>query len=94
MTLASSLLIFSGSLQFALVALLSAGAAPPALLLTAGTLNLRRRRSARSWSRAWSATWRGRPAAVIGVLGAEVPGVAGMAAAIFPVLFIGLASLA
>ena len=41
LTIASSLLVFSGSLQFAIVALLAAGAAAPALLLTAGTLNLR-----------------------------------------------------
>lgn len=41
MTLATSLFIFSGALQFALVGLLGAGAGAPALLLTAGTLNLR-----------------------------------------------------
>jgi predicted branched-subunit amino acid permease len=41
MTIASSMFIFSGALQFALVGLLSAGAGAPALLLTAGTLNLR-----------------------------------------------------
>ena len=40
-TIASSTFIFSGALQFALVGLLSAGAGAPALLLTAGTLNLR-----------------------------------------------------
>jgi len=40
-TIASSIFIFSGALQFALVGLLSAGAGAPALLLTAGTLNLR-----------------------------------------------------
>ena len=41
MTVAASLLIFSGALQFATVALLAAGAAAPALLLTALVLNLR-----------------------------------------------------
>lgn len=41
MTIATSMFIFSGALQFALVGLLSAGAGAPALLLTAGTLNLR-----------------------------------------------------
>lgn len=41
LTLASSLFIFSGALQFALLGLLTAGAAAPALLLTAATLNLR-----------------------------------------------------
>ena len=143
LTVASSLLIFSGSLQFALVVLLSAGAAAPALLLTAGTLNLRhlvlgavlRPRMGGSWLRraghafflldetfgfavaagdAAEREGRGADAAaqrtllvsgvgcyvawqtgtVLGVLGAGFPGVAGMAGAIFPVLFIGLASLA
>lgn len=41
LTLASSLLIYSGALQFALVALLGAGAATAPLLLTALVLNLR-----------------------------------------------------
>lgn len=41
LTLASSLLIYSGALQFALVALLGAGAATLPLLLTACVLNLR-----------------------------------------------------
>jgi predicted branched-subunit amino acid permease len=41
LTIASSIFVFSGALQFAIVGLLSAGAAAPALLLTAGTLNLR-----------------------------------------------------
>ncbi len=41
MTVAASLIVFSGALQFATVALLSAGAAAPALLLTAVVLNLR-----------------------------------------------------
>ncbi len=40
-TLATSAFIFSGALQFAIVSLLSSGAAAPALVLTAGTLNLR-----------------------------------------------------
>jgi len=41
LTLASSLLIYSGALQFALVALLGAGATTLPLLLTACVLNLR-----------------------------------------------------
>ena len=143
LTIASSLLIFSGSLQFALVALLSAGAAAPALLLTAGTLNLRHlvlgavlrprmgesrlRRAALAFflldetfgfavAAGDAAEREGRAAdavaqrtllvsgvvcylawqtgTVIGLVGAGFPGVAGMAGAIFPVLFIGLASLA
>ena len=143
LTIASSLFIFSGSLQFALVALLSAGAAPPALLLTAGTLNLRHlvlgavlrpriggsrlRRAVLAFflldetfgfavAAGDAAAREGRAAdaaaertllvsgvvchlawqtgTVTGLLGAELPGVEGLAGAIFPVLFIGLASLA
>ncbi len=143
LTIASSLFVFSGALQFALVALLSAGAAAPALLLTAGTLNLRHlvlgavlrpriggsrlRRAALAFflldetfgfaiAAGDSAERTGRAAGaatertllvsgvicylawqmgtLIGLLGAEFPGVEGMAGAIFPVLFIGLASLA
>lgn len=41
MTLASSLFVFSGALQFALLALLSAGATTVPLVLTAAALNLR-----------------------------------------------------
>jgi predicted branched-subunit amino acid permease len=41
MSLLASLVIFSGALQFATVALLAAGAAAPALILTALVLNLR-----------------------------------------------------
>ncbi len=41
MTLASSLFVFSGALQFALVALVAAGAPPAALLAMAVALNLR-----------------------------------------------------
>ncbi|HVQ78054.1 MAG TPA: AzlC family ABC transporter permease [Candidatus Binatia bacterium] len=41
LTIASSLLIFSGALQFALIGLLGAAAGASALLLTAATLNLR-----------------------------------------------------
>ena len=139
-TIASSLLIFSGALQFALVGLLSAGAAAPALLLTATSLNLRhvvmgavlrprlggsrlrraglafglldetfgfaiaadeaRKRAAGpgpeptllvSGIVCWLAWQVG---TIIGVLGAGLSGVEGLADALFPVLFIGLAALA
>jgi predicted branched-subunit amino acid permease len=143
MTIASSLLVFSGALQFALVGLLGAGAAMPALLLTAVTLNLRHvvlgavlrprlggsrpvraalalllvdetfgfavaagesaRRAGRSAAAAAGRTLLISGAAfylawqigtVVGVLGAGLAAVEGVAAAIFPVLFIGLASMA
>ena len=41
LAVASSFLVYSGALQFAMVALLAAGGGPLALLLTAGALNLR-----------------------------------------------------
>jgi predicted branched-subunit amino acid permease len=41
LTVVASLVIFSGALQFATVALLAAGAAAPALVITAVVLNLR-----------------------------------------------------
>ena len=143
LTLAASLLVFSGSLQFAIVALAAAGAPAGALLLTAATLNLRHlvmgavlrprltgsrlRRAALAFflldetlgfavAAAEEAEAQGgdpRPEAertllvsgvlcyaawgagtVVGLLGAGNPAVAGVAGAIFPVLFIGLASLA
>ena len=134
LTIASSLFIFSGALQFALVGLLSTGAGAPALLLTAGTLNLRHvvmgavlrpriggsrlRRAGLAFTLldetfgfavaasdeagaertlfvsgivcyiAWQI------GTVVGVLGAGLSGVEELADAVFPVLFIGLASLA
>ena len=143
LTIASSLFIFSGALQFALVGLVTAGASAPALLLTAGTLNLRhlvlgavlrpriggsrRRRAGPAFflldesfgfavAAGDAANRDGRPGAaaaertllvsgvlfylawqagtLIGVLGAGLPGIEGLASAIFPVLFIGLAALA
>ena len=139
---ASSLLIFSGALQFAVVGLLAAGATVPALLVAALTLNLRHlvlgavlrpriggtrtRRAALSAflvdetfgfalaaaAAAERAGQPGGPAAertlwvagiacylpwqvgtLIGVAGAAVAPVEGVAGAIFPVLFIGLAAL-
>ena len=143
LTLAASLLVFSGSLQFALVALAAAGAPAGALILTAATLNLRHlvmgavlrprltgsrlRRAALAFflldetfgfavaagDDAERAGRDPRPEAertlllsgvlcyaawgagtVVGLLGAGNAAVAGVAGAIFPVLFIGLASLA
>jgi len=133
LTIASSMFVFSGALQFAIVGLLSAGAAAPALLLTAGTLNLRHvvmgavlrpriggsrvRRAGLAFTLldetfgfavaapeeaaertlfvsgifcylAWQV------GTVLGVLGAGLSGVERLADAVFPVLFIGLASLA
>lgn len=143
LTLASSLMVFSGALQFALVSLLIGGAVALPLLLTAAALNLRHlvlgavlrpriggsrlRRAVLAFflvdetfgfavAAGNSAERDGRPVDVvtertlvvsgafcylawqvgtlIGVLGAGLVGVESLAAAIFPVLFIGLASLA
>jgi predicted branched-subunit amino acid permease len=143
LTIASSLFIFSGALQFALVGLVTAGASVLALLLTAGTLNLRHlvlgavlsarvggsrlRRAVLAFFlvdetfgfaiAAGEAAGRdGRPptpvvertllvsgivcylawqvGTLVGVLGGGLPGIESVAGAIFPVLFIGLASLA
>jgi predicted branched-subunit amino acid permease len=143
LTLASSLLVFSGALQFALVALVAAGAPPAALLAMAVALNLRHlvlgavlraRLGGSRWRRARLAFFlldetfgfaiaegnaaerEGRPVAaamartvqvsgglcytawqagtLVGVLGAGVASMERVAAAIFPVLFIGLAALA
>jgi predicted branched-subunit amino acid permease len=143
LTIASSVFVFSGSLQFALVGLLGAGAATPALLVTTVTLNLRHlvmgavlrprlgdSRAARAAlafllvdetfgfavAAGESARQAGLPSAaavsrtlmisglacylawvvgtIVGVLGAGLAAVQGIAGAIFPVLFIGLASMA
>jgi len=143
LTLASSLLVFSGALQFALVALVAAGAPAAALLAMAIALNLRhlvlgavlrarlggprRRRAGLAFflldetfgfaiAEGNAADREGRPAAaamartllvsgalcyvawqagtLVGVLGAGVASMENLAAAIFPVLFIGLAALA
>ena len=132
LTLASSLLIFSGALQFALLALLSAGATMLPLVLIAVVLNLRHlvlgavlrprlegsrlRRAALAFflvdETFGFAVAAGHAAertflisgvvcylawlvgTLIGVLGVGLAGVERVAGAIFPVLFIGLASLA
>jgi predicted branched-subunit amino acid permease len=143
LTIASSLLVFSGALQFAMVALLGGGAATLPLLLTAAALNLRHlvlgavlrphvagsgwRRSVLAFflvdetfgfaiAAGQTAAREGRPmgpsvertlvvsgaccylawqaGTLIGALGAGLAGIEPLAAAIFPVLFIGLASLA
>lgn len=142
-TLVMSLLVFSGALQFAIVGLLIAGAAVPALLLTALTLNLRHlvlgavlrpslgtsraRRAFMAWflldeTFGFAVAARAAPGlsaeertavtertlvgmgiccylawiggTVLGIVGAGVPALEGVAGAVFPVLFIGLASLA
>ncbi len=141
-TIALSMVVFSGALQFATVGLIAAGAGPAALLVTAVTLNLRHlvmgavlrarlrvsapRRAllgavlldetfgfavAASSDPGMSADVRSRAAertlavsgvlcyaawvggTVLGVAGAGLPGIEGFAAAVFPVLFIGLAAL-
>jgi 4-azaleucine resistance transporter AzlC len=141
LAVASSLLVYSGALQFAMVALLGAGAATLPLLLTAGVLNLRHlvlgaalraRFESGPWRRALLAFFlvdetfgfaiaAGNAAdprtvgavtertllysgltlyvawiagTVVGVLGGGLAAVERVAGAIFPVLFIGLASLA
>jgi len=138
----SSIVIFSGSLQFAAIALVAAGAGAPALILTTLVLNLRHvvmgavirpwlgasviKRAALAFfmidetfgftvtaahrapageDRTYAAehtliatgllcygAWLG--GTLLGVLGASIPGVEGFAAAVFPVLFIGLTALA
>jgi predicted branched-subunit amino acid permease len=131
MVLATSLLIFSGSLQFATLGLVAAGAGPATILLTAFVLNTRHlvlgallrpsigsgalRRAGLAWflvdeSFGLAYTARHRAAVTlllagivcyvswqigtaIGVLGAELATLEGVAGAIFTVLFIGLAAV-
>lgn len=143
LTIASSVLVFSGALQFALVGLLGAGAGAAALLLAAVTLNLRHlvlgailrprigasrgRRAGLSFflvDEAFGFAIAAGDAArrtghregtaaertllvsgvicylawlvgtLIGLAGAAIPGMEGVAGAVFPVLFIGLTALA
>ena len=131
-TILSSLLIFSGSVQFTLAALVTAGAGTPALIVGAMTLNVRNlvlgavlrprvkrgplKRGALAWfltdeaaglaiaSKGDAGTilvvsgvmfysaWQG--GTILGVLGASLESLQDAAAAVFPVLFIGLAALA
>jgi len=131
MTIGMSALVFSGSLQFALLGLVTSGAGPIALLATAIALNarhvvlgavLRPRFKGSFLTRALQsavlldesfglAVVSGQRAptvlvtsgvlfyiawiagTVLGVLGASVGGLEGLAAALFPVLFIGLAGV-
>lgn len=126
-----SALVFSGSLQFALLGLLTGGAGPIALIATALALNtrhivlaavLRPRLSGSRLRRALQsafivdesfglaiaahsntgavlvasgaliyAGWLG--GTVLGVLGARVVGMEGLAGGVFPILFIGLAAI-
>lgn len=129
-TLLSSLLIFSGSVQFTIAGLLTAGAGPAALLAGAATLNLRnlvlgamlrtriRGSSIQRGAIAWFLTdeaagltvaskgdatkilllsgsmfyvsWQ--LGTMLGVAGASLDHLSDAAAAVFPVLFIGLAA--
>ena len=131
-TLLSSLLIFSGSVQFTIAALLIAGAEVGALIAGALTLNLRNlllgatlrprleggpaRRAALAWFLTDEATglaltsggeagrtllitgmtfyvsWQ--VGTILGLVGASINGVADLAQATFPVLFVGLAAIA
>lgn len=131
-TVLSSLLIFSGSVQFTIAALLSSGAGMAAVVAGAATLNLRNlalgavmrprlpgsrlRRAAQGWfltdeavglaivtqedparvlvvsGTMFYVAWQ--VGTLLGILGASLDALAGIAAAVFPVLFIGLASLA
>jgi predicted branched-subunit amino acid permease len=131
LVLAMSLLVFSGSLQFAVVGLIAGGAGPAAIVATAVALNARHlvmgaivrhrldvgrgRRALLGWflidESFGLAVTSGRKAATVllvsgtmffvawqagtalGVLGARVVAVEGLATAIFPVLFIGLTAL-
>lgn len=130
LAVAMSLLIFSGSLQFATIGLLASGAGAAAIVITAVALNTRHlvlgailrprlgvtpaRRAALSWflvdeSFGLAITARGQAALVLlvsgvlfyiawqvgtilGLLGARLIALEAPAAAIFPVLFIGLAA--
>ena len=141
LTLVMSLVVFSGATQFSTIALVAAGAAAPALLLTAAILNVRHlvmgavlrpllghsrlRRGLLAWfmldetfgftivAAERMAPGPGREAVaertllvtgiccygawivgtVLGILGAGVQGLGGVAEALFPVLFVGLAAL-
>ena len=131
LTVASSVIIFSGAAQFTMVGLLAAGASPLAVLWAVTVLDLRHlalgaairprltdgpvRRLATAWfvidetvglaltsGRTTSKVLAGAGGAcylawiagtAIGVAGGAVVGVEALAAAVFPVLFIGLASI-
>lgn len=130
-TMLSSLLIFSGAVQFTVAGLLSSGAGAGALVAGSVTLNLRNlllgamlrprvdggpvKRAGLAWfmvdESAGLALAAGPDAArtlfasgalfyiawqigtMVGLLGASVEGVQSAAAAVFPVLFVGLAAL-
>lgn len=131
LTLLSSALVFSGSVQFTLAALLAAGGAPIAAAFVASSLNVRNlllgavmrprlggsraKRAGLGWFLTDEAvglalasgpaaettlfvaglgcyvTWLGGTA--VGLLGATLADVGGLAEAVFPVLFIGLAAV-
>ncbi|HEX6655621.1 MAG TPA: AzlC family ABC transporter permease [Candidatus Limnocylindria bacterium] len=141
LTIAASLLVFSGATQFSVLALLAAGAHEPTLLVTAAILNVRHlvmgavlrpvlgpsrlRRGLLAWFMldetfgftivaaermapgpdresvaertllltgvACYAAWI--VGTLLGILGAGVEGLNGVAEALFPVLFVGLAAI-
>jgi predicted branched-subunit amino acid permease len=131
LTIASSLIVFSGALQFAMVGFLLTGGLTSALLATAVMLNLRHlllgaalrarisgpvlKRAGLGWflideSVALTLAAQERPAmtlfasgilfygawfvgTVVGTVGASLPQFGSVAAAIFPVLFVGLSSI-
>ena len=143
LTVVSSVIVFSGALQFATVGLLASGAAAAALLATAVILNLRHvvlgavlrpglgdsrpRRAVQAWflvdeTFGFAVAAGSDPGlspdertavtertlvvtgilcysswivgTVLGVIGAGLAGLEGVAEAVFPILFIGLAALA
>lgn len=131
LTVASSIIVFSGTVQFTMVALLAAGAGPLAVIWAVSVVNIRNfalgaalrphLRGSR-WARivlSWflvdetvglaltaphssdrillraglGAYMAWVVGSVVGVAGGATLGLAGLASAIFPVLFIGLAAL-
>lgn len=131
MTIGMTLLVFSGTLQFATIGLMASGAGPIAIIVTALALNMRHvvlgavlrpriegsplRRALMSWfmideSFGLAIAAKDRAAlvlvaggvlfylawavgTVLGIVGARAVAIEGLAAAVFPVLFVGLTAL-